>query len=81
MFKQAPLSSTYMLISMLGFILSAFLLEHIPSWAMAFLCVFTVMFISSVVSMGDIHFKDLDSLEELNIHDPLHYHKKRKKNK
>ena len=81
MFKQAPLSSTYMLVSMLGFIFSAFLLEHIPSWSMAFLSVFTVMFIASVVSMGNISFDDLESLEELNIHHPLHYHKKRTKKK
>lgn len=79
MFNQAPLSSTYMLVSLLGFIFSAFLIDKIPTWSFAFLIVFTVMFIASLISMSNIPFDDLESLEELKIHDPLHYHKKRKK--
>jgi hypothetical protein len=78
MFKRAPLSSTYMLVSLIGFIMSAFLLDVILSWAFAFMGVFLVMFISSVVSMENIPL-EIDYLEELAIHDPDHYVKKRKK--
>ncbi len=81
MFKHEPLSSTYMLISLIGFIMSAVMIEVLPSWAFAFMIVFVVMFISSVASMSNVPFERKDLLEELNIHDPLHYHKKRMKNK
>ena len=33
------------------------------------------------ISMGRIAHDDIEALEELNIHDPLHYHKKRIKYK
>lgn len=81
MFNREPLSSTYMLISLMGFIMSALLLDIIPSWALSFMIVFIVMFISSVVSMSNVPFEYPDLLEELNIHDPLHYEKKKQKNK
>jgi len=75
-----PLSSGYMLISMIGFIISAFMLEAIPSWAFAFMIVFIVMFISSVISMSNVPMEYLDLLDELNIHDPLHFEKRKHKN-
>ena len=81
MFNREPLSSTYMLVSLIGFVLSALMLEVVPSWAFAFMVVFIVMFIASVISMGRIAHDDIEALEELNIHDPLHYHKKRIKYK
>lgn len=74
-----PLSSTYMLTSLIGFIFSALLLNVLPSWAFAFMIVFIVMFVSSVISMSNVPFQYPDLLEELNIHDPLHYYKKKMK--
>ncbi len=79
MFKEAPLSSTYMLVSLIGFIMSAILLDVLPSWAFAFMIVFIVMFISSIISMSNVPYEYPDLLEELNIHDPMHYYKKRQK--
>ena len=65
-----------MLISLMGFIISAIMIDVLPSWAFAFMIVFVVMFISSVVSMSNVPFEYKDLLEELNIHDPMHYKKK-----
>ncbi len=76
MFKQEPLSSTYMLISLMGFIVSAIMIDVVPSWAFAFMMVFIVMFISSVISMSNVPFEYPDLLEELNVHDPMHHKKK-----
>jgi uncharacterized membrane protein len=76
-----PLSSSYMLVSLMGFIFSAFMLDIFPSWAFAFMIVFLVMFVSSVVSMSNLPFEYPDILDELRIHDPLHYHKRRVKSK
>jgi len=77
MFRREPLSSTYMLVSLIGFILSALMLEIVPSWAFAFMIVFIIMFVASVISMSNVAHDDLEALDELSIHDPLHYHKKR----
>ncbi len=74
-----PLSSGYMLISMIGFIISAFMLEVIPSWAFAFMIVFIVMFISSIISMSNVPMEYPDLLDELNVHDPLHFEKRKYK--
>lgn len=79
MFKQEPLSSTYMLVSMMGFIVSALMIDVLPSWAFAFMIVFIVMFIASIISMSNITIHDKDALEELMIHYKGHYAKKRKK--
>ena len=65
-----------MLISLMGFIISAIMIDVIPSWAFAFMIVFVVMFISSVISMSNVPFEYPDLLEELNVHDPMHYKKK-----
>jgi uncharacterized membrane protein len=79
MFKQEPLSSTYMLLSMMGFIISALMLEILPSWAFAFMVVFIVMFVASIVSMSNIPFDDKVILEKLKIHNSYPHVKKRKR--
>lgn len=80
MFKTAPLSSNFMLISMFGFIISAFFLTHpiVKSWAWAFIIVFALMFISSMISMSKTPLDQEDKLEELAIHRRDHYKKKNK---
>lgn len=78
MFKVAPLPSSFMLISMFGFIISAFFLTHslVKSWAWAFIIVFVIMFISSMVSLSNMPL-EIDHLESLSIHSKGHYQKKK----
>ncbi len=50
--KVAPLNSTFMLISILGFFISVILVyPDYPSWGTAFSLVFVLMFIASMISM------------------------------
>ena len=78
MFKVAPLSSSMMLVSMFGFIISAFYLKHpvFQSWAWAFIIVFTIMFIATLISMSNTPLDEEDQLERLAIHEKGHYNKK-----
>lgn len=77
MFKVAPLHSSFMLVSMLGFILSAFSLNNpvFKSWAFAFIIVFILMFVASLISMSRAPITD-DHMERLAIHNEGHYKKK-----
>lgn len=78
MFKVAPLHSSFMLISMLGFILSAFFLINptYKSWAVAFIIVFAAMFIASMISMSKAPIED-GHMDNLAIHKKGHYKKKK----
>ncbi len=81
MFKVAPLHSSMMLVSMAGFIISAFFLTHpvFMSWAWAFLIVFVIMFIATMISMSKAPIGKDEHLARLAIHDEGHYRKKKKK--
>jgi len=60
----APLHSSFMLTSILGFLISVFLVyPNSPSWGFAFALVFFMMFVASMVSMT---YADVDA--ELAIH-------------
>lgn len=48
--KVAPLPASFMIVSIVGFFISAFLIEDI-SWKFTMLLLFAVMFISSFISM------------------------------
>lgn len=74
MFKVAPLSSHFMMVSMFGFIISAFFITHpiFKTWAWAFLVVFVLMFISSLISMSKT---DYDGLDALAVHEKIHKRK------
>lgn len=51
-FKVAPLNSTFMLISMVGFLTSVIWVKSISStWSVAFGLVFALMFVASIISM------------------------------
>jgi len=50
-YKVAPLSNSFAIISIVGIIISAFLISRSPSWGFAFLVVFVIMFIASLRSM------------------------------
>ncbi|MGB9748407.1 MAG: hypothetical protein ACP5OZ_00320 [Candidatus Woesearchaeota archaeon] len=52
-FKIAPLKASFMAASILGMIISAiFIIPDYPDWGMAFLILFAIMFISSLISMA-----------------------------
>ena len=51
-FNIAPLSSAFMLTSIVGFLTSAFyILPNSATWGFTFVLFFTLMFVSSVISM------------------------------
>ncbi|MFH1174060.1 MAG: hypothetical protein V1725_02950 [archaeon] len=80
MFKVAPLSSSFMMVSLIGFVISAFMLDTFPTWAFTLMFFFVLMFISSIVSMNHAKIGVHDHLEELAVHDKPHglgYHKKK----
>ena len=48
----SPLKSSFMLASMLGFLISGYLLyDKFPNFALSFMLLFALMFIASVISM------------------------------
>lgn len=79
MFKVAPLHSNLMLVSMAVFIISAFYLNDplIKTWAWAFLIVSVLVFISTMISLGNIPVGYPEHLNKLAIHKKDHYKKKK----
>lgn len=79
MFKVAPLHSSMMLVSMAGFIISSFFLTHpvFMSWAWAFMIVFVIIFIATMISMSKAPIGKPDHLDKLAIHKEGHYRKKK----
>lgn len=52
MYKVAPLSGSFMLTSMMGFLISAiYVFPRSMSWGFTFGIFFTVMFVASLISM------------------------------
>ena len=45
-----PLKGSFMIFAMIGFLVSMYLFTN-PAWRLAFLIVFTAMFIASIISM------------------------------
>lgn len=77
----APLSSTFMLVSMLGFILSVWLImDWSESWGFTFALMFVLMFIASIISMSNAEPID-EHLDHLSIHEPHKAYKKTRKKK
>ncbi|MEM2121155.1 MAG: hypothetical protein QXU20_00645 [Candidatus Woesearchaeota archaeon] len=66
-FRITPLKANFMAASILGIIISAiFILPDYPDWGMAFLILFVIMFISSLISMAyaPIELADKIGLDE-----------------
>ena len=60
MFKVAPLTGSFMLTSMVGFLISMiYIYPRTPSYGFAFALVFTLMFIASMISMT---YADVDEI-------------------
>lgn len=49
--KRAPLSSTFMIVAIVGFLIAAFFPKISDTWRFTLLLFFAVMFISAFISM------------------------------
>ena len=59
MYKVAPLPSTFMFTSIVGFLITAFyIVPRNPTWGFTFLIVFSTMFIASFISMTKAPISD-----------------------
>ncbi|MFP4424322.1 MAG: hypothetical protein ACLFP2_03750 [Candidatus Woesearchaeota archaeon] len=47
----APLKGSFMIMSIIGLVISFNVINTYPSWGFAFMIVFTLMFIASLISM------------------------------
>ena len=78
--KHVPLTSGFMLTSIIGFFVSAFFVVQIDlSWGFTFSLFFVIMFIASVISMSKIEAEDKYALEQLDIHHKEHYQRNKKR--
>lgn len=60
-YKAAPLDSSFFLASIIGMMISVYMLgkgDALLSWGIAFLIVFIAMFISSMISMAKAPIRD-----------------------
>jgi hypothetical protein len=70
-----PLSSSFMLTSILGFFVSVyFVMQLSTTWGFTFALFFVIMFIASIVSISNIDPDDRDAHNVLAIH-----HRKKRK--
>jgi len=77
MARHVPLTSGFMLTSIIGFFVSVFFVWKLSeTWGFTFALFFVIAFIASVVSMSKIEAEDKYGLSELAIHE-----KKKKKGK
>jgi len=74
-FKTAPLTGSFMAVSVLGFIATTFYTASgkIPfyTWGFAFMLVFAVMFIASFISLENANPNELIALDEKEMHRKL----------
>lgn len=78
-FKAAPLSSSFMIASILGFIVSVFYVTKISlKFGTAFAIVFMMMFLASFISMSKAPVGDEVFINDLSIHEH-HKHARRKR--
>ena len=79
--KVVPLTSGFMLTSIVGFLISVlFVMQQVSlSWGFTFALFFVIMFIASVINMSQLEAQDKYALEELEIHKKEHYVRHKKK--
>ena len=71
-----PLTSSFMLTSIIGFMISTmFVMKLSVSWGFTFALFFVIMFVSSIVSMTNMEAEIRYGWEELAIHDKRKKHK------
>jgi hypothetical protein len=75
--KYAPLSSGFMIVSIIGFLLSIWMvMDWSESWGFTFVLFFVMMFIASIVSMTKAE-PIPEHMEELAIHRPKIIYRKK----
>jgi len=66
----APLSSAFMLVSIIGFLLAVWLvMDWSEKWGFTFAVIFVIMFIASIISMTKAEPID-EHMDHLSIHEP-----------
>ncbi|MBR9690204.1 hypothetical protein GOV08_00810 [Candidatus Woesearchaeota archaeon] len=79
-FKAAPLSSSFMLASMLGFFISVFYIYRFsPKFGATFTLIFILMFLAAFISMSKAPVDDEAYLADLAIHEPTKHIRSRRK--
>ena len=64
MYKVAPLSSGFMVVSIIGFFVSALLVfKYSPAWGTTFMIFFVMMFVASLISMT---YADVDAMLQID---------------
>ncbi len=75
--RHVPLTSGFMLTSIIGFFVSVFFVWKLSeTWGFTFALFFVIAFIASVISMSNIEADDKYGLSELAIHEKKKKHKK-----
>jgi hypothetical protein len=78
MSKVVPLTSGFMLTSIIGFFVSAFyVLKLSLTWGFTFCLFFLIMFIASIINLSQIEADDKYGLQELAVHEKGHYQRKK----
>ena len=84
MAKHTPLTSSFMLTSIIGFFVAVFFVMRMDmpgaeTWGFTFALFFVIMFVASVVNMSHVEAEDKYGMQELAIHEKGHYTRKRNK--
>jgi hypothetical protein len=78
--KVVPLSSGFMLTSIIGFFVAVFFVWQVSeTWGFLFALFSVIMFIASVINMSQLEADNRFELEELAIHEKGHYQRRKKK--
>jgi hypothetical protein len=80
MARVIPLSSGFMLTSILGFFVAVFFVWQISeTWGFLFTLFFFIMFAASIINMSQLEADNRFELEELAIHEKGHYQRRKQK--
>ncbi|MBN1792489.1 hypothetical protein JW826_02285 [Candidatus Woesearchaeota archaeon] len=78
--KFVPLTSSFMLTSIIGFMVSVlFVMKMSVNWGFTFALFFVIMFISAIISMSNMEAETRHGWEELAIHEKKNRKGKAKK--
>lgn len=70
--KYAHLSAGFMLTSIIGFLVSVFLIgKYSDTWAFTFGLFFMIMLVASIISMTNADYHDIAYEKELAIHEKI----------
>ncbi len=76
--KVVPLSSGFMLTSIIGFFVAVFFVWKMSeTWGFLFALFFIIMFIASIINMSQLEAADRYDLGELAIHEKGHYQRRK----